>query len=752
MLLGLLFPAIAGAADSVPERVPAAPLTDAEAARRDALTRYGVGVLRGRNDLPVRAMKEFEAAAKADPTAAAPPRELVKLYANFGRDAAAIRAARTVLDLDPTDADTGQTLGRLLFEAKKFAEAAAVLGRAADSPRLATAPARRLGILQDQARALEKAADWAGAETTLRAAVQLASGQRDELLKSTTFPTPADLGREIGATQEHLGQSLVEQKKFPQAVEAFMTAARTFAENGDATGAARVHWNLSGALAANGNPSDALASLEKFIAFKPSGPRAYERYAELMREIGRGAVISDSLTRLATENSKNEAIRWVMAAELGKDNPAAGARSFRELADTTADPQFYRIMAGFYKTANRPDILLSLADHMYQAARGGHSDNKPPPTRTPTGLRATERARAFTAAVRAEPGLSAQIIRQATADLGAQVARSADSWELVASLAERDGRLDTAEAALWRAIRGGVLELPGSKDGESDLFSRLYGILYRQRKWNQIIELCLAAESVAANPRKQAGGGQRSYEYYRIMPLAELNRGTEALATIERFIPNAVNSRAAQLQKARVLIVLDRHAEAIALAEGLLADALKQGPASEAHDIRFVLSEAHLGLKEFTKAEAELRAILDDDPDDVQALNNLGYNLADQGRNLAEAEEMIRRAIDLNRDERVRAGNPEADYGTYLDSLGWVLFRRGRVADARTVMEKVVRLPDSSADATVWDHLGDVRFRAGDRAAARQAWEKAAVLYENSHVGRQNDRRVEVLRKLKSAE
>ena len=45
-----------------PERVPAVPLTVEESARREALTRYGLGVMQTRRELPVQALKQFEAA------------------------------------------------------------------------------------------------------------------------------------------------------------------------------------------------------------------------------------------------------------------------------------------------------------------------------------------------------------------------------------------------------------------------------------------------------------------------------------------------------------------------------------------------------------------------------------------------------------------------------------------------------------------------------------------------------------------
>jgi tetratricopeptide (TPR) repeat protein len=82
-------------------------------------------------------------------------------------------------------------------------------------------------------------------------------------------------------------------------------------------------------------------------------------------------------------------------------------------------------------------------------------------------------------------------------------------------------------------------------------------------------------------------------------------------------------------------------------------------------------------------------------PDAPQTLNFLGYLLADHEQDLPAAREMIRRAIEL-----------DPDNGAYLDSMGWVLFRLGDLAAARTHLERAVAL--TGEDPVVREHLGDV--------------------------------------------
>ncbi len=82
-------------------------------------------------------------------------------------------------------------------------------------------------------------------------------------------------------------------------------------------------------------------------------------------------------------------------------------------------------------------------------------------------------------------------------------------------------------------------------------------------------------------------------------------------------------------------------------------------------------------------------------PDSPQALNFLGYLLADHQRDLPEAEKLIRRAVEQ-----------DPDNGAYLDSMGWVLFRLGEFSAARVHLERALTL--TGDDPVVHEHLGDV--------------------------------------------
>jgi len=136
-------------------------------------------------------------------------------------------------------------------------------------------------------------------------------------------------------------------------------------------------------------------------------------------------------------------------------------------------------------------------------------------------------------------------------------------------------------------------------------------------------------------------------------------------------------------------------------------------------DPRRADAEFHLGLNwdqlgRFARAVPHLRRAIDLDPHHHIALNYLGYLWADRNENLAEALELIQRAVALDPD------NP-----AYRDSLGWALFRLGRWPEAETALAASVHPAD---DPLVWAHYGDVLNVRGKADEASRAWQEGVLL------------------------
>jgi tetratricopeptide (TPR) repeat protein len=109
--------------------------------------------------------------------------------------------------------------------------------------------------------------------------------------------------------------------------------------------------------------------------------------------------------------------------------------------------------------------------------------------------------------------------------------------------------------------------------------------------------------------------------------------------------------------------------------------------------------------------EADLRGILAEDAENATALNALGYTLADRTDRHDEAYEYIKRAYALN---------PGDFY--ILDSMGWVLYRLGRLDEAVDFLQKALELRN---DPEIAAHLGEVLWVMGNKQAAKEIWETA---------------------------
>jgi tetratricopeptide (TPR) repeat protein len=116
--------------------------------------------------------------------------------------------------------------------------------------------------------------------------------------------------------------------------------------------------------------------------------------------------------------------------------------------------------------------------------------------------------------------------------------------------------------------------------------------------------------------------------------------------------------------------------------------------------------------KQWDKAVADFRRVLEIDPENPDALNYLGYTWVDRGENLTEAFEMIRKAVRL-----------EPESGAITDSLGWAHYKLGQYDEAKIHLEKAVVL--TPASATIVDHLGDVYWKLGRFREAGYQWERA---------------------------
>lgn len=126
----------------------------------------------------------------------------------------------------------------------------------------------------------------------------------------------------------------------------------------------------------------------------------------------------------------------------------------------------------------------------------------------------------------------------------------------------------------------------------------------------------------------------------------------------------------------------------------------------------YARSLAYAQTDRFELFEQGSLEILSHDPDNTDALNALGYYLADSTTRLDEAEKYIKRALELKGDSHF-----------ILDSYGWLQFRLGNYDEALSYIRRALEI---QSDTEISAHLGEILWVTGDRDEARRVWRKAS--------------------------
>jgi tetratricopeptide (TPR) repeat protein len=741
MLPGLFVSAILCAAE--PTDVPAG-APGASEVHKDALARYGAALWNLRRERLLSAAKQLEAAARDDPEATEPKKELARLYAQLGREADAIRLARAVLDKDPDDADTAALLARLLFDAGELKEAVKAAKLAAQSKALGERPDRAVRVYRQLAALCERANELATAEAALRRAVELVTTHRAAVIAARAF-TPKEADTEAADCLELLGKVLVKRRKYDEAADCFEAAAKLYGDPkkvNDPASAARLAWNLSGALEAKGEHAAALKQLELFLKLQPRAAEPYQRYADLLRALSRGDEVTSKLEGYADRDKLNRPLAAVLAAEMARDPATRRAADdlFAALTGATTDPGVYEVIVQSHIDTRRPVEIIKDLDRAFSVLEDkdkGKNKGKPDtPAEAAAKATAGEKARAYAEALRRKPEAIEPLLRAALDDMRAGTKRAHGTYYFIGSLAARDRKyLDLAILQFKQAILG-------PRDTQIEAYSALFQVLWMANKPNEIAQLCEDALSTDEMFRADV-----FFNFHLSLALAELGKANAAIDAADKAIRQAgdTDRLTVRLRRHRVLCVLGKWDDAIEYGKKLLDEFDAKEDRAR---IQYAQSGAYWGAKKPTEAEKLLRAVLDDDPDHAAACNDLGFHLADQGHNLDEAERLVRHALAIDHIDRRKAGSAEPESASFHDSLGWVLFRRGKLVEARVELERAVALPGGDTHAEIWDHLGDVLFRLDDKTKAKTAWERAKELYESVNRISLRGRLDEVKRKL----
>src|SRR5665647_1301345 len=127
--------------------------------------------------------------------------------------------------------------------------------------------------------------------------------------------------------------------------------------------------------------------------------------------------------------------------------------------------------------------------------------------------------------------------------------------------------------------------------------------------------------------------------------------------------------------------------------------------------------------------ESLLRKVIAAQPTSAHAYNALGYALAEHNMRLDEAKQLILKALEY------APGDP-----FITDSLGWVAFRSGNLAEAVRILQEAFK---AKPDADIAAHLGEVLWTMGLRDQAVSTWK------EGLQLNGENETLLETLKRLR---
>lgn len=695
-------PALPYGEDVVAPFVPLHPRTEEDRAQLDALRAYAAGRALESRRRWSDAIERYREALEHQPDSVAILRRLSRLCFILGRTRSAIEYAERVLETEPGDTDTLSLLVEYYERKNDAAAAEAVLRKALENPALDPKSPGYLLINRDlgelyatKLNRLEQAAD--AFERVLKAL--------DD--KSANALSLADQRRLLGfdeaATYAGFGEVFQRAGRHELAITAFRRGLVYDPEN------PLLPRLLAQSLLDAGRAEEALATLEPFLRRQPQGREPYELFAEILTALGRGEEVLPRLEAAADADAENLELKYLLAdryREAGQ--PEKADAIYRRIVATQPDPQGYGALAASLLREQKHEELIELLGKAFAKAE------------------TLEAVKPQIEAIANDPERA-----EALLDVALQL-QQADPPRL-----SRESRMVLAYIAtkakqLARFVEIQRLALRREPDPQAyrELFVDLYrGGLHAQAA--STLEEMLQAFPDEKSPQILVALGQS-----RALA-GDLDGALEAAREAERLAPDDTE---ALKFIGYVLNRLGRNEELIAHYKGML----ERFP----HDdelikyVRSGLSIVYVNMGDFEEGEHQLELLFERYPEDPGVNNDLGYLYADQGKNLEQAEEMIRKAV---------AADPEN--AAYLDSLGWVLFKQGHYEEALEPLERAAELRETQEggpDATILDHLGDAYFKLQKIDEARQTWLKAADAADDASPP--DKRLAEIRRKLESLE
>jgi tetratricopeptide (TPR) repeat protein len=709
--------------DSRPEKYVPPPLAAERQHHYKALKLFLRGQCLQRDHRLPEALQAFEDALKLDPHAAALHKALAAVCFQLDRDRQALDYCRQALELDPSDCALWYRLGQELRDRGELEQAEEAMSKAVALPEAKDSTAVLAQMLFDLGQIRERLKRYDQAADAFEQVAQLLDDS-EAVLEETTHLQRKQIAAEIAKTYERLGQAELQAKRYDRAIRAFQRAQEKDPDRGD-----RLQYNLAEIYLAQGRQDRAIEPLLRFIETRPAGTEAYERLLSTLKQLNRLQEIIPLLEKAAGKDPFNQSLRLLLARQYLENGRSADAeRIYLAILDDQPSEEAYRGLAALYQQGSRLDELVQRLDQDFRASR-----------------QASARLQAHVLA--GDPSLLQGFCQAALRQPQGGQSLSYPTRRVLAGLCREAKQFDHAEHFCRLCLADDPQ--PG------DAYLELCRTLSEAGKLDAEIAVCREALS------KTLKAPALVFQLELARALSFTDRAKEAIAAGQEAVRQTQADSPERTQAELNLVAIYYRGgeldKAAASAESLLEQVHETRLDRQ---IRHLLAGIYSAKHDLQRSEAHLQKLLETDADDAVACNDLGYQWAEHGKNLEKAEELIRKAISLEREERrARVGRPKAgatkpdfsdadnDNAAYIDSLGWVLFKRGQAQEALRELERAAKLPGGE-DPVIWEHLGDVYHHLRRDESAKPAWRKAIELFDKSKRVGLEDHRQEVMKKL----
>jgi len=493
-----------------------------------------------------------------------------------------------------------------------------------------------------------------------------------------------------------------------------------------------------------GDPSAAAAGYARALAADPTNTDLAAQALRQAIQAGDWALTATAATRLERGGAlPAEGVLWTLADAIKRKKWREASAATERLAATGGFGVIVPVVRAWIGVGTRARDPLSLLGESDDPASRAYRDEH-----RALILLATKRPDLGAGAIAAAAtggGGRMQRLRLAGA---ARLAELGDRKAAAALLAGGDEPLRVGRGLLaaGKPIPGAVVS---PADGMAELFARFAVDLQRERvtplaltfarlsthlapgnseTWLVTAEL-LAAEERRA-PALQALRQVRAGDPFagvaqaaRTQLLVQSGQLEPALAEARAAAERAGATVAEVTRYADLLAEAKRHAEAAPLYARAIAMREAGAPGADLWLLHLLHGSALEEGGRWPEGKAALEAAYRIAPREPQVLNYLGYAQLERRENLDAAEALIREASRLQPDD-----------ASITDSLGWALFRRGKIAEAIPILERAAAADPRQAE--IGEHLGDAYWTAGRRVDARYAWSAALLQADGEEAAR----------------